>query len=305
MEYTKKNGLLLPKQRLFAPMLSTFGGGSARGFGGGGAAGGGGNPYANYFGESGFSYNAYTSNVRTYRTLTYAGGYWWISETQGTSQTYNYGTFNKSNGSFTSAGTISVTAPSPGARDIYVDETYGVIYSCSYSSQKWRYYDSFNASSPSNFTYSETSNNTFSYTSPYGGSAWGLAYKEDDDHMYVFTYNGYPNIFTDFSTNSVTTTVSSTQVDFQYGVSGTSIGPSCGTWDYDAGVWYIGMYQDTATYGSRVIVCAEDGTYITEFSDNAPSGTNPVDAMHYDDGMLVVEYNANANEDMRVYVKPS
>lgn len=38
MDYTKKNGVLVPKQRLFAPMLSTFGGGSARGFnpGGGG-----------------------------------------------------------------------------------------------------------------------------------------------------------------------------------------------------------------------------------------------------------------------------
>ena len=39
MDYTKKNGVLVPKQRLFAPMLSTFGGGSIRGFmSGGGAA---------------------------------------------------------------------------------------------------------------------------------------------------------------------------------------------------------------------------------------------------------------------------
>lgn len=36
MDYTKKNGVLVPKQRLFAPMLSTFGGGSARGFNPGG-----------------------------------------------------------------------------------------------------------------------------------------------------------------------------------------------------------------------------------------------------------------------------
>lgn len=38
MDYTKKNGVLVPKQRLFAPMLATFGGGSARGFNPGGAA---------------------------------------------------------------------------------------------------------------------------------------------------------------------------------------------------------------------------------------------------------------------------
>lgn len=38
MDYTKKNGVLVPKQRLFAPMLSTFGGGSARGFNPGGSA---------------------------------------------------------------------------------------------------------------------------------------------------------------------------------------------------------------------------------------------------------------------------
>lgn len=36
MDYTKKNGVLVPKQRLFAPMLSTFGGGSIRGFMSGG-----------------------------------------------------------------------------------------------------------------------------------------------------------------------------------------------------------------------------------------------------------------------------
>lgn len=41
MDYTKKNGVLVPKQRLFAPMLSTFGGGSARGFNPGGGGGGG------------------------------------------------------------------------------------------------------------------------------------------------------------------------------------------------------------------------------------------------------------------------
>lgn len=38
MDYTKKNGVLVPKQRLFAPMLSTFGGGSARGFNPGGGS---------------------------------------------------------------------------------------------------------------------------------------------------------------------------------------------------------------------------------------------------------------------------
>lgn len=32
MDFTKKNGVLPEKQRLFAPMLSTFGGGSSRGF---------------------------------------------------------------------------------------------------------------------------------------------------------------------------------------------------------------------------------------------------------------------------------
>lgn len=36
MDFTKKNGVLVPKERLFAPMLSTFGGGSARGFNPGG-----------------------------------------------------------------------------------------------------------------------------------------------------------------------------------------------------------------------------------------------------------------------------
>lgn len=36
MDYTKKNGVLVPKQRLFAPMLASFGGGSARGFNPGG-----------------------------------------------------------------------------------------------------------------------------------------------------------------------------------------------------------------------------------------------------------------------------
>jgi hypothetical protein len=39
MDFTKKNSVLVPKQRLFAPMLSTFGGGSARGFNPGGAGG--------------------------------------------------------------------------------------------------------------------------------------------------------------------------------------------------------------------------------------------------------------------------
>ena len=38
MDYTNKNGVLVPKQILFAPMLSTFGGGSARGFNPGGSA---------------------------------------------------------------------------------------------------------------------------------------------------------------------------------------------------------------------------------------------------------------------------
>lgn len=39
MDYIKKNGLIRPKEILFAPMLSTFGGGSIRGFNPGGGAG--------------------------------------------------------------------------------------------------------------------------------------------------------------------------------------------------------------------------------------------------------------------------
>ena len=46
MDFTKKNGVLVSKQRLFAPMLATFGGGSARGFNPGGGAEDG-----NYFGS--------------------------------------------------------------------------------------------------------------------------------------------------------------------------------------------------------------------------------------------------------------
>lgn len=47
MDYTrKKSGLFAPKERLFAPMLSTFGGGSARGFNPGGV-----DIEGNYFGS--------------------------------------------------------------------------------------------------------------------------------------------------------------------------------------------------------------------------------------------------------------
>lgn len=49
--------LITKPQILFAPMLSTFGGGSARGFGGGGAAGGGGEPFDFTF----LGHNTYTT----------------------------------------------------------------------------------------------------------------------------------------------------------------------------------------------------------------------------------------------------
>lgn len=77
--------LITKPQILFAPMLSTFGGGSVRGFGGGGAAGGGGEPFDFTF----LGYNTYSSEndlrvaptkpqiVNQYDTSTYT----WLNDT--------------------------------------------------------------------------------------------------------------------------------------------------------------------------------------------------------------------------------
>ena len=64
MDFTKKNGALVPKQRLFAPMLASFGGGSARGFNPGGPDSGSGY----YFGAE---YSGWTGSDIIFNNATY------------------------------------------------------------------------------------------------------------------------------------------------------------------------------------------------------------------------------------------
>ena len=95
MDYTKKNGVLVPKQRLFAPMLSTFGGGSIRGFKGAGGesefifTGGTAAPY-----HDSSTYVSYWDSSSIHSHLsggTYTGTSERVAQTVNTGQTYNLG----------------------------------------------------------------------------------------------------------------------------------------------------------------------------------------------------------------------
>jgi len=262
-----------------------------------------------YLGESSGNFTTLVSNVYTYRGLTSVNvsGWprrWVLTEGQsGGNENIRFGTIDRSTGVFTQTNLIQ-SSSSGTQRDRYYDGS--VVYISSYTN------DVLYGAGRNNFSaimgdVSASGRNISLNTDliPQGGtSIWGIAHQSNIDRMHMFTQNGASYYLNNFSTNNVNTAVDGT-IGWQDS-SGNYIDASCGAYDYDRDVFYIGRYSGA---NGIIYVCNPDGTHVHQF--NAPNTpTNfQVDAMHYDDGMLAVQWGANdaisgtPGYNMRLYAK--
>jgi len=262
-----------------------------------------------YLGESSGNFTTHVSNVYTYRGLTTVNvsGWprrWVLTQGQnGGSEDIRFGTIDRSTGVFTQTNLIQSSTGGT-QRDRYYDGS--VVYISSYSSGVLYGAGRNNfSSSMGNINSSDRNIQLNASFTPQGGtSVWGLAHQSSIDRLHIFTYNGASYYVNNFSTNNLNAAADGT-IGWQDS-SGNYIDASCGAYDYDRDVFYIGRYSGA---NGVIYVCNPDGTHVHQF--NAPNTpTNfEADSMHYDDGMLAVQWGGNfaingtSGYNLRLYAK--
>ena len=267
--------------------------------------GGGASALTEYINQTAGNFTTHISNVYTYRGLTTTPtntGYarrWVLTSGQTASETIRFGTIDRTTGVWSQTHTIN-SSFSYNQRDRFYDGTR--VYVLSYTGDYLYYAAKSNLHSTNNVSLS-SAGMSFSGN---GNSPWGLAYQNSNDRLHMFAYSGDTWYIDNVSTYSPTGGSTSGNISW-YDGTGTQIDACCGTYDYDADVFYIGAYNNAT---GKIFVCNPDGSYVDEYSDsNRPSTNIAIDAMHYDDGMLVVQYGGNeaiggvSGYNMRCYSK--